>query len=70
MLTLHGLFHFAHLKVSVLLVDPSNAFLYLHLDRPVFDVLEVSVFLAVLLYGLVAVVHLLFEFLDLQPHVV
>lgn len=70
MLALHGLLHLAHLEVSVLLVDPPDAFLYLHLDGPVLHVLEVAVLLTVLLDGLIAVVYLFFELLDLQPHVV
>ena len=70
MLALHGLLHLAHLEVSVLLVNPPDALLDLHLDGPVLDVLQVSVLLAVLLDGLVAVVHLLLELLQLQPHVV
>lgn len=70
MLALHGLLHFTHLQVPVLLVDPSDALLDLHLYRSVFDVLQISVLLAVLLDGFVAVVHLLLEFFDLQAHVV
>jgi hypothetical protein len=69
-LALHRLLHLAHLQVPVLLVDPTDALLYLHLDRAVLHVLQVPVLLPVLLDRLVAVVHLLPQLVVLQPAVV
>jgi hypothetical protein len=67
---LQGLVHLAHLQVAVLLVDPPDALLDLHLDGSVLHVFQLAVTLLVLLDGLVEVVHLLSQLLVLKTAVV
>ena len=59
-----------HFQVTVLKLYPPQALLDFHFDRPVFHVLQVSVFDSIPFDSFLTVGHLFFEFLNLESGVV
>ena len=67
---LHCLFHLAKLQISILLVNPSNTFLNLHLNSPILNILKIPILLSIILNNLITIKNLFLQLLTFQFSIV